>query len=378
MSRWSYELTSVNTEVSVADHVPLTGVTFTDSLDGGGSFAGNLPVGFKGWRPLFGNDVMKFVIWPCRDSFPVAAYLVTSMSWSPGDSHVSIRGTRLDAILSRRVIAHDLNFEQVDQFDIWRDLLRYGTGRVTEFSNPTVTAGAGPLDSRLVPWFRLGPEKSGVKRDRRGDNDDGYPASSRKVVGAVMKQLAEVRGGFDVRWDAARDPDTGLPYVRPTLGSPVGRVAGQEGNLVFEFPGGNIVSATYAADGADLTNSAHAPGQEAAGSRPVGQGFAPTLLTDGFPLLESVVSSSSTSSMTELNAASDAALRGADGSWSIELDGERRPHFGSYRLGDVVVFRMRPKEMPDWGDRDVRLVGWSVSPDDTGRGERVTPTLAAS
>ena len=93
-----------------------------------------------------------------------------------------------------------------------------------------------------------GATLSGKKRDRtkvlNGQQDDGYWLKARKSIGAAVKALAEVNGGFEYRMDYLRD-STGQFLAQYTLGYPT---VGVDKALTFEWPSGNIAKGQYASD----------------------------------------------------------------------------------------------------------------------------------
>ena len=383
-TRWSCLVTDVRTSTVVARDVPMTSMTFTDSLTDGGTFTGSYPAEFPAFSKtlMIGNDLLRRVFWPMRDGQPMGAYIFTGIPPTDIDAvEQQVHGSRIDSVLGKRLIRQTLNFTNVDQCDIYRDLVRYGLGRTTEHSTPSVSSDS---DAMTVPWIRLDSTMSGVLRTRQettGNTDDGYPADARKIVGTCLKQLTELSDqaagttGPEARLNYAMDPVTELPYVTVTLGYPqVGHPAGDPAKPVFEFPGGNILSVKNGADGTAIVTRADVTGQEKEGSKPIGTATYQELHDQGFPLWEGTWSESSVQDVTLLGQKAQGRLHGAQGAWSITLDGNRRPLLGSYDLGDYAWLRLK-RGGRRLADTLVRITGWSVAVDDSGVSEIVTPTV---
>ena len=392
MTRWSYMVTDARTSTVLARDIPMSGVSFSDSLKGGGTFTGSYPANWKfagsiheGTRSYL---LIYRLVWPMRDGQPMGCYMITGYPSTDFESPLQqVQGSRVDFILDHRLIRQTLNFIDVDQCDIFRDLVNYGLGRNTVHSTPIV-----PPDhtANQIPWIRLDSKLSGVIRTRQettGNTDDGYPAAARKVVGTCLKQLTELSdtaartSGPEYRLEYAMDnadPTSttyGLPYVKIVQGYPaVGYSRDDLAKPVFEYPGGNIISLKYGVDGTTLVNRADVTGQEKEGVKPIGTATLQYVIDDGFPLWEGTWSESSVQDVAVLNQKADGQLDTGTESWSITLDGNRKPGFGSYGLGDYAWLRVKRQgvRIPDV---TVRITGWSVSVDDSGVAETVTPTV---
>jgi len=374
-------MTDLTTATVLDAQVPFTGVTFTDSLSGGGgSFTGTIDVDYQG--PGFSewpsNDGLRRVVWPCRDGKPTGAYLLTGVSPAAADAtQMRWKGVRLDWILGQRVIVDTLTFISVDQNDILRDLMLYGLCRWTLFSSPAVQR-TGMLPQGAVPWFVMDSTRSGVLRTRQetqGNTDDGYPGASRKVVAQMAKNLTELDQGIEYRW-LYRLGSTGLPEMVLDTGGPrllVGTPEDTTGpKLTFDYPGGNISSASWGFDSTAIVTSAHVLGQRQDTTQPIGSATYPDLWEQGFPLIEKVASESSVQSQSILDGKAAGMIHAADDAWSLTLDGNRRPRFGEYGLGDYVTLRIT--RAGQRRDRSMRITGWSVSIEADGQ-EKVTPTV---
>jgi hypothetical protein len=315
-----------------------------------------------------------------RDGVPQGAYLLTQVKWQPPSVVQTFSGVRLDAVLKDRVIDQTLTFAGVDQNHIFRDLIRYALGRWTSYSSPAVAKdGVG----FAVPWIVLDETLSGVPRTRQeteGNTDDGYPGTARKQVQQMLTNLTNLRDemgtrGPEYRWLYRMNTSTGLPEMVLDLAGPtalVGRPLDDAGRLTFDFPGGNVLSASYGFDATTIVTYGHVVGQKQDTTQPVGTSVYGDLLTQGYPAVEKVLSESSVQSVSVLNAKAEGLLHATDDAWSLTLGGNKDPKWGTYGLGDWVTLRVRKGVRVD---RQMRITGWSVKVDDSGRSETVSPTV---
>jgi len=117
-----------------------------------------------------------------QEELPIWAGMIWAVDWNTGQAYATLRGSEWASLLKRRRIREDLNYSQVDQFDIARGILMHAqNGR--EF----------PGDLHIDPWQGVGvlAPMSGFLRDRT------YLAQDRGVVWDRLSQLAQVIDGFD-------------------------------------------------------------------------------------------------------------------------------------------------------------------------------------
>lgn len=381
MTRWSCLVTDLTTPTVIDAQLPVTGMTFTDTLNGGGgSFEGVIPSDRLSSR--LEDDGLRRVLWPCRDGVPQGAYVLMGGRWDAAKPGRSIRGVRLDGVLSDRVLSKTLTFMvPTDQNDIFRDILRFAVGRQTIFTQPLVDQ-TDMLPQAAVPWFFTDAAASGINHIRQetpGNLDDGYPAAARKNVAQMLQNLTDLDNGSEYRW-LYRMNLSGLPEMVLDMAGPthtVGTPQDYASRLTLDYPGGNVRSAAFGFDAGTLVTRAHVVGQKQDTGTPIGGATSPALWAQGFPLVEKTVSEGSVQSQSVLDAKAAGMLTGVRSAWSIVLDGGRRPSFGTYGLGDWVTLRVQQAGARRI-DTPVRITGWSVKVDDSGTFETVTPTLEAT
>lgn len=247
-TQWSFTVTDGRPGgLLVTTEAPYTNVKFVDGLDQGNLTCNLALDAVPPNDRLDLMDIDRTVIWPCRNGTPVGAWIVTSLQPSDlGAGNVSIVAQpALWRVLSGRTVRSTLVFKQVDQLDIARDLIRYACGLSPLYTAPPNPAPKGP--GYYVPWIRLGPGLSGVKRDRL-DNTDGWQAATRRTVENCLTSLLNVEGSFDIATVAGLDDVRG-PYLEVRFGYPdLGRV---DPVGVLEWPSGTVTSGTFGADGSD-------------------------------------------------------------------------------------------------------------------------------
>jgi len=382
-------LLDTTTRTLLDRNVPFTGVSFSDGLmDAGGTFQGSFPVNWPSFSEWVSSDQLRRVIVPCRDGVPQGLYLLTETPAVSAASQVQpVRGQRLDWLFRYRAITKTLTFSNVDQNDIMRDLFRWGMGLMTNFASPNQWLDDDVRAAAQIPWVVLDSETSGVLRVRQettGNADDGYPATSRKIVSQMVKNLTDLRDasgtrGPEYRW-LYRTGTDGLPEMVLDTAGPRFVVGKPEddpnGPISFEFPGGrngSVREATYGSDGTVIVTRGHVIGQKQDTTVPVGMASYPDLLNQGIPLMDKVQSESSVQDNGVLNAKASGLLWASDDAWSLTLDGNGNPSYGSYAIGDWVVLRVRQGRTPK--RRSMRITGWTITPDDSGVTEKVTPTV---
>lgn len=386
MPRWSYAMTDTRTGEIRAEHVAMSGVKWSDSLDQGGTLTGTVRWGDPKFSANMADDLWRRVIWPCRYGRPMGAFVLTSLPNADMSSPVQqIQCTHVANLAANWELYDDLNFTTIDQLDIFRDLLRYGLGIRTQFSNPIVGSDA----TKNLPWMRLGDGTSGVLRTRQvttsGASDEGYPGTSGKFIGPLVKALSElgaepgvsVSPGFEYRMDYGIE--SGQYWAQWTPGYPLlGRGASDPNRIVFEYPSTAVPSASMGSDGSTFATRVRVLGQERDGTRPNASRTNTALLAAGYPLIDRNFTTTDTTEASTLGDKADARLAQAsimNTGYALTLKGDATPVFGTYNLGDHVILRMRRGGV-QLSDVTVRITGWSV--DITDDMETITPQLSAA
>jgi hypothetical protein len=255
--QWSFIATDGRPAGGIIDNAaPYRDVKWIDGLD-----QGNLTCSFPldavpaADRSAY-FDVDRTVIWPCLNGNPVGAWIVTSnpVRSLGGDTVNIVAQPALQRILTGRTVRSTLIFQQKDQLEIGRDLIRYAIGRATvATSNPQPLLK--PADYQ-APWIVLQSNLSGVLRDRL-DNTDGWQAASRKTLQECMTSLIELSDGFEIATSAGIDANR-KPYSTVMMGYPeLGATAPID---TLEWPSELVTSGAHGVDGSERVSLVDAIG----------------------------------------------------------------------------------------------------------------------
>ena len=185
-SRFRYVITRLRDRTYLGD-LDMVGVSFDKRLLQAGSFSGTIPIPNRKIgdqvAEIIGRDETELGVGPgvitCqiyREGEPWGEYWITSAQPSQsrrGTPSIALRGSTLDAYLSRVEIQEDL-FYTADQIDIARGLLGHLAGQANANISLDLQSGT-----------------SGVTRDR------AYLESERGTYGQRLVELAQVDGGFE-------------------------------------------------------------------------------------------------------------------------------------------------------------------------------------
>lgn len=378
---WTFPTTLVTTAELIADDLPFTGVSFTDTLMGSGTFTADLDLTHPALPADLRETGTRWMTWPCRDGVPFGAY--TWLSGNQSDLSVrsmQLRADRSDTVgFARRPVQDDLPFTGVDAADVVRDLYRHGQSLSTLHTDHTV----GPYwwaPFGQFPWFRVADGALGISVTRtkvvNGQEDDGWRRKKQKPISQAVLDLA-TEMGFEVHPRCGVDPATGALFMRMDLGTPtVGLPAGSAGAIVLEFPSSTVPSAAYGWNATDFRTATALVGGEAQGDSTIGYWEPLDLLTAGYPYARTATSMSTVTDGQQLVAAAEAEYRRVSHvteAFDVTI-GDGQPQLGTYGVGDVVLLRA------DTGagvvERPLRITAWSIKVDDTRAGETVTPTLS--
>lgn len=369
---WGAIVTDARSGVVVEPDAVLGDLKMSDDLNEGGTLSGMLKT-----ADVYGSlKAMRRVVWPTKDGVPFSPYLITELPRHDVSARYRpIEAVRADvALLKRRRFRHTLNFNQVDQFDIHREIIRYATNVLTRYTNTPQRKG-DPFCG--LPWFEMDDEPlSGVLRTRLNTPDspeEGYPSQKRGVIWDALVNLRNLQNGFEYRLRPYFLPGVG-PRCEMQLGYPTVGTLASDPQVGFEYPG-NMSAPTYGEDGTDFYTLTDYLGEENNGLRPIGSAIDwPSLQQQGYPQLEGAWSESTVSEQGTLASKAMGRLyRTVPSAWGITLDGRRPPSFGQFGLGDHAVLRIRTRPGAPLIEQTVRITGWDLTV--SGRQETLVPVL---
>ncbi|MGD6762037.1 hypothetical protein ACOKM5_24190 [Streptomyces sp. BH097] len=340
---------------TVLDALPVSGVSLDDYIGKTGSMRGTVPIpnaelAARARRALVPGRTGVWVERGREVWWGGILWTLSLASDTRGFLSAQVQCGGWESYLYRRELHDTAIAQQVDQFDIVRQLVDYAQN----------TAGGNI-------GITYAQDVSGVPRDRT------FLRYDLPKIGDLIDQLAAVEDGFEWRIASFRDAD-GRRVKRLQLGHPVIRTGTSE--IVLDHPG-PVLSYTWPVDATQKANAwqsrgASVNGNLAAESYPL---TSPVLVADddiaaGWPRLDG----SSDYSTVEVQATLDAHAR-AD--WTAA----RRPveipevevllgnNVTPALLGSTVRLRIRDLWHPTTLDARYRVVGLSITPPERGRPE---------
>jgi hypothetical protein len=351
--------------------LPLTNVSFTQTLNTPGSFSGTIlgsDINETGYDITGSTIPARTAIYVDRDGVLIWGGIIWLRTWDSDSQHFSFQAREFGSYFERRRITDDfmagdqaLVYDNEDQLFIAQDLLTLAQ---------TLAGG----DIGLV----IPNNVSGIDVTRV------YYAYEFKDVWGAIKDLSNQQDGFDFNIDVAYDNNleprkyaqTAYPYRGITFN------ANNADALVFEFPG-NIVAYEWPDDGSVVSNKMYGIGPQSNEAKIVAVATAPTnQITAGYPLLEDTVSYTDQydpnilyqQTLGEVTAKQVPVVTP-----KIVIPAYASPVLGSYKTGDECLLRITDDRFPNNGNgfglsQVYRIVAISVQPGEDGP-ERVTLTL---
>jgi hypothetical protein len=213
-----------------------------------------------------------------------------------------------------------------------------------------------------------------------------------QTVADVIQTILDFNTGPDyvIEWE---EDGFGMPKKRLRVGNNIGRyvttinIGGETGqpSLVADYPEGSILDYTYTENGGSGANKWYVVGgQKLAPATKTHQkkmttviGSAQNLkiLDAGWPLLEMTSSRSKIKVNEALNDIAENKLKHhptPEIVHATDLAGFDLPEFGTYKLGDHWAVHIVDPRFPNGVTYTKRVIGWSVTPTDTGGVETVS------
>ena len=351
--------------------IPLTNVSFTQSLNTPGSFTGTIlgsDINEAGYDIPGSTIPARTAIYVDRDGVLIWGGIIWLRTWDTDTQHYTFQAREFGSYFERRRITADfmdfnqaLVYDNEDQLFIAQDLM-YLAQQL-----------AGGDIGVVIP-----DNTSGVNVTRVY-----YDYEFKDVWGAI-KDLSNQQNGFDFNIDVAYDanleprkyaqtayPQRGVPYVSTSPSA-----------LVFEFPG-NIVLYEWPDDGSVVSNKMYGIGPQSNEAKIRALATAPTdQIAAGWPLLEDTVSYTDQydpnilyqQTLGEVTAKQLPVVTP-----KVVIPAYASPVLGSYKTGDECLLRITDDRFPNNGSgyglaKVFRIVAISVQPGEDGP-ERVTLTL---
>jgi hypothetical protein len=351
--------------------LPLTNVSFTQTLNTPGSFSGTIlgsDINETGYDIAGSTIPARTAIYVDRDGVLIWGGIIWLRTWDSDSQHFNFQAREFGSYFEQRRITDNfmdgdqaLVYDNEDQLFIAQDLLTLAQ------------ALAGGDIGVVVPNNVSGIDVTRV-----------YYAYEFKDVWGAIKDLSNQQDGFDFNIDVAYDNNleprkyaqTAYPYRGITFN------ANNADALVFEFPG-NIVAYEWPDDGSVVSNKMYGIGPQSNEAKIVAVATAPTdQIAAGYPLLEDTVSYTDQydpnilfqQTLGEVTAKQLPVVTP-----KIVIPAYASPVLGSYKTGDECLLRITDDRFPNNGSgfglsQVYRIVAISVQPGEDGP-ERVTLTL---
>ncbi|MEU8721519.1 hypothetical protein [Streptomyces antimycoticus] len=337
------------------DALPVQGVSLDDYIGKTGRLAGTVPIpnaaiADRARRALLPGRTGVWVERGREIWWGGILWTLSLASDARGFLGAQVQCGGWESYLYRRLLFDTLTANDVDQFDIARQLIDYAQN--VEGGDIGITYDT---------------DVSGVPRDRTFSRYD-LPS-----VGELLDQLGAVEDGFEWRIASFRDTD-GRRVKRLQLGHPVIRTGATE--IVLDHPG-PVLSYTWPTDATQKANAwqsrgASVNGNLASESCPL---TSPLLVADddlaaGWPRLDGSSDYTTVEQQATLDAHARADATAARNPVTIPevtvlLGGTITPAL----LGATVRLRIRDLWHPTALDARYRVVGMSISPPERGRPE---------
>ena len=218
MATYRYLAHDLRTNAALAD-LPLSDVTYSESLNNPGDFSATLPLYDDARNLLSATQPERTAVYIERDGAIVGGAIIWGRSRS-ATGPVRLTGAGWWSYFRRQNLRVTLTYAATDQLTIARGLV-----------NAALAQPGGDIG------VTVGSEVSGVLRDRT------YQAFELKQTAEAVEQLAACDNGFDFAVDTNQDRTKTLRLGYPRRG----RIAGTTG-IVFEA-GKNLVNYDVTEDG---------------------------------------------------------------------------------------------------------------------------------
>lgn len=355
---YTYLFADLRTDTLLAE-LPLSGVTYSYSLNGVGTLTATIPYNDETLPldPEAASTPARTAVYVDRDGVLVWGGII----W-----------TRTDATGGKQIQAAE--FLSYYQHRFVKKTLSTDTSLLI---NPAyVDAGGQRLyaDQRFVVWSllryatdqpggSLGLDTSALAAAADGiTRDVTYFGYERPEIYKAIADLAAADDGFDftieVGWTAIANNNPPTRFRKARTWYPRrGRNADDSG-LVFSKGGGagSILSYDWPEDGTSMVTEMSGLGAGSGEAKIVKTASATDLIASGWPLLEGVASYDGVTDEDQVQGLTNADLDAASGSQvqpTFVVSADTDPQFGSYSVGDEALFTIDPEPQSPSGREGV-------------------------
>lgn len=349
--------------------LPLNGLSYSARLNDVGQASGRLPLPApntttnRAVAELLNDavDEARRMLIIERDGIPVWVGPIWVAAYNDDDQSRGVRASDFGSYFRRRLINYNQTFTAQNPTLIATTIL--ATAQTAQGGNVNVTTSRDIDPTKTEPTVTL-----------------KLNAYELRTCGEVIEELAKTDNGYEYdfgySWNLTTNTvDVNLEFAYPRRGR-----AFNESGHVFEL-GRNITSFTWPSDGTRVANQVYATGNGegdamlSASAADTYQILATSSGGPGYPLLEEVLSSKTTSGsdgQNQLNALVGARIKAVATPVvlpELTVRADMDPIFGSYITGDACRVIIPPNltpRFPNGLDVYRRIVGWNVNVDDEG------------
>jgi hypothetical protein len=274
-SDYRYLTVSVLTGAGMGDYLPIEPQSFSDVINGGGTFTGSLDLISSDVRQ---NEVnvaaitpRKAMLYALQDGVPVWGGIL--WDWVPTtilQNQMPVQAATLDFLFGRRIIETDLAFTNADVFDMARGIVQYACGK-------------GP--GYQVAGLTYTTAMSGITDTLTFDGSQNQDCLS--ALGTLVSTY-NIEFHFRPYMDQAGGLHISFDLGYPALGQPY-----PASGLAYSFPG-NLLDYAFTATGSTGANRLIGSAQNTTASG-TGEAFTGSAVDDidianGYPVTEQAVS----------------------------------------------------------------------------------------
>jgi hypothetical protein len=352
-AQYTYIATDLVTD-KILGELPVNNVSLDCQLNS----AGNLSAGMRLSDPRLTNEDAiartepgKTAFWALRDNTVVWGGCILSREYQSNGKSVSLTGQTFECYAARRFP---------------RDVLGIATQNLTLGQAATIDYLWSQMQSAANGSINVAPANVPAVDPATTLTINGYDLSS--SYNDLITSVTELDGGPD--WTIAWlvDPNGNL-NKQLVVGTPIGNALGTT-DLTVDYPG-PVKDYTYTENASSGANQWYGVGDGDPTTAVVGVATDTTSLASGYPLWCSVNNYSGVTIQATINAHASSDLSVSPlplVTHAAELAGESFPEFGTYGLGDYVVFNVTDPRFPKGFTFNVRVIGWSIQPPDEAQG----------
>lgn len=357
--QYSYHIYDSVTDV-YQQTLPLTGVSFSNTINGGGTFTASLSIAdpiFQSneipWKDAT-NPKLNRSMWVERNGAVVWGGFITGRSYESSSQTITITGATFEVYATFRPQRIPINFINTDILTVARSI--WSRQDINDHEPHWVYDSnlSGNLITLASQWWQ--------------------------EISQYMDNLVALTPGIEYYIDTYYDPTSpNLPVVKkkfyvasPTL--PADDVAL---TVSLNPTGGNLLSYNVAEDGTQFMTKMYALGSGTDSAQIYGSYFANDLLDQGYMDVAQTVSYTDNTSRTSLNAIAKQAVLKATSkqlSFTVSVKPDESFDLPSIKLGRLVTLQIQDPFFPTGYTNKLRLISYTVTPGDNGE-ESIQATL---